>query len=198
MTYIKRGQIEEMKKKYGVPRELKMVLEITPPEFNMLCASRKNERSHDITLFIFKDRDYREFAAIAKHFFPVGVYRAPSGAAHPGEDFENGAKREALEETGLEIELDRFILIIHATFTCGPEFEDWTSYIFTAFRKSGRLEHRDKEEISETRWLTLEELQNEVREKLMATDIMLFHYRLALHDYSVEEIKKLRSGEQES
>lgn len=194
MTYIKQSQIAEMMEKYGKPREVEMTLEITPPEFSMLRSSRKHQRSHDITLFIFKDHEYREFAAIAKHFFPPGIYRAPSGAAHPDEDFEEGAQREAREETGLEIELDRFILIIRVRFTCGPEFEDWTSYIFTAFKRSGDLKHQDEEEISETKWLTLEELQSEVRQKLEATDLALFHYRLKLHDLSVKEIKRLRSS----
>ncbi|NPV60628.1 MAG: NUDIX hydrolase [Actinobacteria bacterium] len=124
--------------------------------------------------------------------FPEGAYRAPSGAANLGEDLEAGALREALEETGLEIEIDRFILHIHARFTCGPMVENWRSLVFTAMQTDGELQHRDMEEIRETKWVTLEELQGPIREKLLATGMGLFAYRVALHDASVEEILKLR------
>jgi 8-oxo-dGTP pyrophosphatase MutT (NUDIX family) len=191
MSYISEGQVREMMDRYGVPREIELTLELSPAEFSMLRGSRKRERSHDITFFVFKDRGYREFAAIAKPFFPPGVYRAPSGAAHPGEDFEEGGRREAREETGLEVEFDRFILLIRPRFTCGPEFEDWTSYVFTAFMTSGELQQQDFEEISEVRWMTLEELQDSVRQALRDTGMPLFQYRLRLHDESVEEIRRL-------
>ena len=194
MSYIKPEQVREMMERYGAPRELELSFELTPAEFSMLRSSRKDGRSHDITLFIFRERDYGEFAAIAKPFFPPGVWRAPSGAAHPGEDFETGARREGWEETGLEIEFDRFILLIRVRFTCGPEFEDWTSYIFTAFMSGGDLEPHDTVEIAAVRWLSLDELQSEVREKLKATEMPLFLYRLRLHDESVEEIRVLDSG----
>ncbi len=194
MSYIIPEQVQEMMEMYGTPRELDLTIELTQGEFDMLRSSRKHERSHDITLFVFKDRDYHEFAAIAKPFFPAGVWRAPSGAAHPGEEFEAGARREGWEETGLEFEFDRFILLIRVRFTLGQEYEDWTSYIFTAFMTGGELEAHDKVEISAVRWLSLDELQNEVREKLRDTGMPLFLYRLRLHDESVEEIHKPLNG----
>ncbi len=100
MSYISDEQVREMMDRYGVPREIDLTLELTPAEFSMLRGSRKRERSHDITFFIFKDRGYREFAAIAKPFFPPGVYRAPSGAAHPGEDIEEGGAARRVRRPG--------------------------------------------------------------------------------------------------
>jgi 8-oxo-dGTP pyrophosphatase MutT (NUDIX family) len=192
MAYVTKEMIQEMEEEYGRPRHLYVFFEITPPEFSMLRSSRKNERNHDVTIFIFKDRDYREFAGIAKHMFPEGTFRAPSGAANPGESLEEGIRRESMEETGLEIDIDRFILMMHAVFTCGPESEGWRSMIFTAFSRGGELGHQDEEEIRETSWVTLEELQGPIREKLLNTGMGLFAYRVALHDASVEEIEKLR------
>ncbi len=167
-------------------------MEISPAEFEMLRGSQKHGRNHDITLFIFEDRGYQQFAAIAKHMFPPGAYRAPSGAADPGEDLEAGAKREALEETGLHIELDRFILRVDAIFSCGTEKEPWKSLVFTAFATDGVLAQRDTNEIREVRWLSLEELQGPVRRVLLDTGMGLFRYRVALHDAAVEEIERLR------
>lgn len=197
MSYITPREVEEMEEKYGVPREVELTLEITPAEFAMLRGSRKRERSHDITLFIFRDDSPRELAAIAKPFFPPGLYRAPSGAAHPGEGLEAGALREAREETGLEVALERFILKVRARFTCGPEFEDWTSYVFTARMTGGTLQQLDTEEISEVRWLSLQDLLGEVREKLRETGMPLFQYRLRLHDEAAREIIGTRDGEEE-
>jgi 8-oxo-dGTP pyrophosphatase MutT (NUDIX family) len=192
MAYVTDEMIMEMEKRYGQPRHLSLSFEIKPPEMNMLQGSKKDDRNHDITFFIFRDYKYVEFAAIAKHMFPPGAYRAPSGAAHPGEDLELGAVREAQEETGLDIELDRFILHIHARFTCGPEVENWRSLVFTALVTGGKLGHLDEEEIREARWLSLDELQGPVRRVLLDTGMGLFAYRVALHDAAAEEIEKLR------
>lgn len=194
MAYVTEEMIREMEERYGKPRHLYLAFEIHPSEMNMLQGSKKHDRNHDLTLFIFRDHGYREFAAIAKHMFPPGAYRAPSGAANPGEPLEEAARREAYEETGLEITLDRFILHIHARFTCGPVVEEWRSLVFTAFRTGGELGHLDRDEIKESRWITLRELQGPVREVLLSTGMGLFAYRVALHDASVEEINKLRSG----
>ena len=67
MAYVTKEMIEKMEEEYGIPRHLYVFFEITPPEFSMLRSSRKNERNHDVTIFIFKDRDFHEFAGIAKH-----------------------------------------------------------------------------------------------------------------------------------
>jgi 8-oxo-dGTP diphosphatase len=192
MAYVTDEMIMEMEKRYGQPRHLSVSFEITPPEMIMLQGSRKHDRNHDVTMFIFRDYRYVEFAAIAKHMFPPGAWRAPSGAANPGEELEAGAIREAKEETGLDIELDRFILHIHTRFTCGPESEYWRSLVFTAFVTGGELGHLDQEEIRETSWVSLEELQGPVRKVLLSTRMGLFEYRVALHDAAVEEIEELR------
>lgn len=192
MDYVTDEMIREMEERYGSPRRLSLSFEINPAEMNMLRGSQKDGRNHDITMFIFRDREYREFAAIAKHMFPPGAWRAPSGAAHPGEDLEVGAVREAREETGLDIALDRFILYIDVLFTCGPSSEPWRSLVFTAFCDRCELGHQDEEEIRETRWITLDELQGPVREVLLGTGMGLFAYRVALHDAAVGEITELR------
>ncbi len=194
MSYVREEQVRGLMERYGVPREVELAMELTPAEFSMLRGSRKRGRSHDVTFFIFRDRGYREFAAIAKPFFPPGVYRAPSGAVHPDEGLEEGTRREAREETGLELEFDRFILLLRPRFTCGPEFEDWTSYVLTAFAAGGELGQQDFEEISEVRWMTLEELGGGVRRALRETGMPLFQYRLRLHDESAEEIRLLAEG----
>jgi 8-oxo-dGTP pyrophosphatase MutT (NUDIX family) len=194
MAYVTPEMINEMRDRYGNPRHLSMSYEILPSEMEMVRGSRKNARNHDITMFIFHDRSYSKFAAIAKHMFPQGVFRAPSGGANPGESLQEAALREAMEETGLEIVLDRFILLINAHFTTGAEAEDWRSLVFTAFCQDGELNPIDKLEVREAIWLSVDELQGPVRRKLLETGMGLFAYRVALHDASIREIGKLRGA----
>lgn len=194
MSYLKREQIEELEQRFGSPLRLGTRCEISGPELAMLRSSRKHERSHDVTLFIFQDEDYGEFVGISKHMFPEGIYRAPSGAVHPEEDFVTGAEREAKEETGLEVEFDRFILLIEATFTHGDQREPWTSYVFTAFTRGEALNPIDIDEIKEARWITFEELQGDIRERMVSTGAGLFRYRVYLHDAAFKAISVLRGG----
>lgn len=145
----------------------------------LIAGSRRHGRSHDITLFIAR-RD--EWVVIAKPSFPPGVWRAPSGGLHPGEELETGALREALEETGLVVSLERYLVHIDATFRYGDVVEPWHSEVFLARAVSEDLAPIDTHEISAARWMTRDELQGAVRERLLASGRGLFAYRAALHD----------------
>lgn len=154
----------------------------------MIHSTSQPERLHDLTFFIERDR---RFAVIAKPFFPTGVWRAPSGGLVPGEGIEGGAKREALEETGLAIELERYLLRIDARFTLGTVIEPWRTQVFLARASSGDLEPRDTREIRAAKWATRDEIQGPIREALLATGYPLFRYRVALTDATFERIDEL-------
>jgi len=100
MSFITKADLELMEKKYGRPVSFKTEFTMMPDEYAELKQSQKNGRAHDITMFIFHD-DMLLF--IAKHPYPDGLYRAPSGGVWRGESIVEGAKREAFEETGAEI-----------------------------------------------------------------------------------------------
>jgi len=144
-----------------------------------VSGSRCDGRSHDITLFIERAG---EWAVIAKPSFPAGVWRAPSGGLHVGEEIEAGALREALEETGLEIALERYLIHIDVTFRDGEAIEPWHSEVFLARAVAGELAPIDTREISAARWMTRDELLGPVRDRLIASGRGLFAYRAALHD----------------
>jgi 8-oxo-dGTP pyrophosphatase MutT (NUDIX family) len=124
--------MEEIERLYGKPDCLDKTQEMTVDELAVVRASMKEGRAHDITLYIKKGSGY---IFIAKPFYPPGLYRAPSGGVRRGEDFEAGARREALEETGVDIELE----------------SDWTSHILTARYTGGEIEPIDKREIREAK-----------------------------------------------
>lgn len=190
----KATMLEEIEREYGTPREMTMSFPMNPAEFDMLKESMTDGRNSDTTLFIFKGD---QVIVIAKPWYPEGLYRAPSGGIKPDEDMELSAKREAYEETGVEIELVRYILRIYVTFTCGEISEKWTSHVFTARYVSGDPHPIDTREIKKVALLSLEEL-SALKEKLLAQDSGGLHYRAALTEAAIREILSRREPAPES
>ncbi|UCC80825.1 MAG: NUDIX hydrolase [Candidatus Zixiibacteriota bacterium] len=175
-------QIPRMEELYGRPDEAAFVQPVTPDEYERISRSMKNGRAHDITLYIKKESGY---IFIAKHFYPPGLYRAPSGAAKPGEDFQDGARREAREETGVDIELVRYIMRINVRFENEAIHIDWTSHIFLADYIKGDIEPRDKREIKEARLIYPGEMPGFAK-KMRETKVGGLNYRAFL----TEEVGK--------
>lgn len=185
--YLTEVMLEAAARRWGAPRRLSLAYEITSRERDLIRASRRDGRSHDVTLFIERRGS---FALIAKPGFPPDVWRAPSGGLLPGEDLEAGARREALEETGLEVRLQRYLLRIDARFSRGAEVELWHTHVFRARALDGRIAPRDHREIRAARWAPREELLGPIRDALLATGHALFAYRVALTDAAFAAIDR--------
>lgn len=188
--YINEQVIKEMEEKYGKPKEISLSFEIDFWEKELIRRSQRDGREHDVTLFIFKGN---KVALIRKSMFPPGAFRAPSGGIHLHEKFETGAKREAYEETGLEIELEKYVLRVKALFTYQNEKIPWISHIFTAKYISGELQIQDTSEIEGVEWGTIEALQTKIRDILLKSGRNLFKYRVALTDAAIEAMKRLKT-----
>ncbi|HEY5038337.1 MAG TPA: GNAT family N-acetyltransferase, partial [bacterium] len=89
---------------------------------------------------------------MSKHNYPPGVFRSPSGGVNPGEDLVAGALREAKEETGLTINLKRFLLHITLDISHNGDVVTWDSYIFHATTRDTQLKPTDLKEVKDTRW----------------------------------------------
>jgi 8-oxo-dGTP pyrophosphatase MutT (NUDIX family) len=178
---------EDIEKRFGIPRQLSMSFPMSASEFLNLKESMKDGRNSDVTLFIFKDN---KIIGIAKPWYPQRLYRAPSGGLKPDEDLEFCALREAYEETGAKIKLEKYILRIYVTFSCDEDKVDWTSHVFTAKYLSGDLVPVDTREIREVNLLSLDELAV-LKEKLLESDSGGLHYRAALTETAIEMIKNL-------
>jgi len=182
--------------RYGQPRVVEITEAVSPAEMDMVLASRKDGRAHDVTCFILDGRG--RVAVIRKHFHPPGVWRAPSGGIRPGEDVEAGIRREMREETGLHVQLLRYLLRIHALFVeeGGGREQNWVSHVFACrpvycAQPAGlELRPEDNHEIASARWATVGELQGPIREALLATGRGLFRYRVALTDLAVAELRR--------
>jgi 8-oxo-dGTP pyrophosphatase MutT (NUDIX family) len=174
----------EIESKYGTPRELIMTFPMSPKEYRMLKDSMRDGRNSDVTMFIFKGD---KIIVIAKPFYPEGLYRAPSGGIKPGENLELTAKREAYEETGTEIELEKYILRIRVSFVCDREETEWTSHVFTARYISGELKPIDIHEIEKVSLMSLEELSS-LKPELLKQNSGGLKYRAALTEAAINEI----------
>jgi 8-oxo-dGTP pyrophosphatase MutT (NUDIX family) len=187
--YTLEADVAALEAKLGKPVVRVMSYEIDASEFDMVEGSMYNGRAHDVTMFIRKKDDPGRIVVIRKPFFPPEAFRAPSGAANRGESLEDGAVRESKEETGLDVQLTRYLARINARFTSEDRVIDWTSHILEAREISGKLEPIDTHEIAEAKWASLDELQGPVRQALLDTGWGLFRYRVALTDLTVQALE---------
>src|SRR3989304_3414630 len=90
-----------------------------------------------------------------------GLFNFPSGKVHLGENLIEAAKREALEETGYEIEITDLISIYHYSWDDGPG-------ITIRFNFLGRLKKSTQESLADDvlsiSWKTRSEMRNLIKE----------------------------------
>jgi ADP-ribose pyrophosphatase YjhB (NUDIX family) len=178
--------LARLRERYGEPARLEWEGEVSEREHAM--ATYNPKRMHDVTLFILNGE---RLALIRKPHFEPGIWRPPGGGIKEGEDFEDGARREALEETGLEIELERYLVASEARFLYEPYDVPWRTHVFLARTAGEALKPQDREEIAAARWGTLAELAGPLRQRLLATGRAFWRYRVALHDAALEQIEQL-------
>jgi 8-oxo-dGTP pyrophosphatase MutT (NUDIX family) len=170
--------------RYGEPAVLEWAGEISEREYGI--ATYDPRRVHDVTLFIL---NRERLALIRKHQFPPGVWRPPGGGVKPGEEFVEAVRREAWEETGLQVELERYLVEARARFVHGPDELDWRTHVFLATTADEAIAPHDTDEIDAARWGTLEELAGPLRERLLGTGRGFWRYRVALHDAALAAIQ---------
>ena len=183
--HVDEAVLAPLRDRFGEPATLAWEGEISEREHSL--ATYDPRRMHDVTLFIFSGE---RLALIRKHHFEEGIWRPPGGGIKIGEDFVAGVQREALEETGLRIELQRYLVAATARFLYEPFEVPWRTHVFSASTDDERLAPRDAEEIESARWGTLAELSGPLRERLLATGRAFWRYRVALHDAAADALAR--------
>lgn len=182
-----------LRERYGEPARFEWEGEITEPEWGV--ATYNPARTHDVTLFILHRQRAasaagERLALIRKPMFPPGAWRPPGGGVKPGEDFVEAVVREALEETGLRVRLERYLVDAHVRFLRDGATLDWRTHVFLATTEDEEIAVRDTDEIAEARWGTLAELAGPLRERLLATGRAFWRYRVALHDAALAALER--------
>jgi ADP-ribose pyrophosphatase YjhB (NUDIX family) len=183
-VHIGEAVLEPLRGRFGDPAVLPWEGEISDREWAV--ATYNPARTHDVTLFILDPS--QRLALIRKPHFPADVWRPPGGGVKPEEDFVAGAVREALEETGLRVELRRYLVASQAVFRNGGRELGWRTHVFLAETDDEELAPSDLTEIAAARWGELDELGGSLRERLLATGSAFWRYRVALHDAALQRI----------
>jgi len=185
-VFVTEDMIAEMAAAYGRPYERSFAFDVPRSEVERIRSSQKHGRNHDVTLYVQKDG---RLVVIAKHMYPPGLFRAPSGGLHPGESFRDGIAREVREEIGCEIELERFLLRTQVEFRDRAESVFWRSFVFLARYVSGDFRYTDRDEVREVRLVEWSEFA-EFGRIMRAMGIGGLIYRAALHETVVELLDK--------
>jgi 8-oxo-dGTP pyrophosphatase MutT (NUDIX family) len=185
--FVKPDEIARMERLYGRPAEDRVAFEMGTKDWRILRGSQSQGRSHDVTLYV---RRGEQVAVIAKHSYPPGIFRAPSGGVLPAESMEEGIAREMMEEMGLEIVLRRYLLREAVDFSHAGEVVRWTTHVFTADPLTTHLAPRDHKEIREARWIHIDELTGRIGEALAVSPSAGLRYRAYLHRRVMEELSR--------
>jgi len=183
--HVEESVLAPLRQRFGPPVELSWEGAISDVEWAI--ATHNPARTHDVTLFILDPA--RRLALIRKPQFAAGVWRPPGGGVRPGEEFVSGAVREALEETGLHVELRRYLVASRALFRNSGRELAWRTHVFLAETRDEVLAPNDPGEIEDARWGTPEELAGPLRERLLATGRAFWRYRVALHDAALAALE---------
>jgi 8-oxo-dGTP diphosphatase len=182
--HVDEALLAPLRERYGTPVVLAWDGEISDIEWTI--ATHNPSRTHDVTLFILDPSE--RLALIRKPHFAADVWRPPGGGIKPGEDFTAGAVREAVEETGLRVELRRYLVASQVVFRNAGRALPWQTHVFLAETPDTELAPEDPEEIADARWGTLAELGGPLRERLLAEDRAFWRYRVALHDAALSAL----------
>jgi len=184
-VHVTEAILAPLRERYGDPVELAWSGDITDREHAL--ATYNPARTHDVTLFILDPGE--RLALIRKPQFGEGIWRPPGGGIKVAEDFVAGAVREAFEETGLRVTLDRYLVASTATFVHQPHDVPWRTHVFSARTTDEDLAPQDADEIAGARWGTLDELGGPLRERLLASGHAFWRYRVALHDAALDQLR---------
>jgi 8-oxo-dGTP diphosphatase len=94
-----------------------------------------------------------------------GKWNLPAGRVDEGENLEQAAVREAKEETGFDVKIDKHLIVIH------PSIESPVLHAFLAEAIGGELKF-PKDELLDARWFSYEEVAD-LKEQLRREEYVL-------------------------
>ncbi len=95
-------EIDDLARRLGEPRRIVATIDDSFDD-----PIRKPDRFGEVGMVIVRPNG--KLLLSIKTFYPRGAYRLPTGGIHHGEPIYDALVREAQEETGLELHVDRFL-----------------------------------------------------------------------------------------
>ncbi|MCS7177864.1 MAG: NUDIX domain-containing protein [Anaerolineae bacterium] len=132
-------------------------LTVSAPFFDdFVCSLRHRARQGEVVLLL--RRPDGQVLLHSKSFYPAGVFRLPSGGVLPGESVLDAARREAQEETGLDLRDPRPLGLLSVTFQRGWNRRYFHSWLVLADVEGDPRPGDSGEQISGFRWVPPEAL----------------------------------------
>src|SRR4030042_6900328 len=111
-----------------------------------------------------------KFLLVQEGQVDVGTWNIPAGWLDLNEEIIAGAKREAQEETGLDIELTGFLGVYASCKRADDKIINPVRFIFAAKPLTDKLNY-PKDEILDAKWLSYEEI-NGMKDKLRSRTLI--------------------------
>ena len=126
-------ELAELARRYGAP----LVVD-SPIDDYFDDPIRKPDRIGEVCMVI--RRPNGKVLLSIKTFYPRGAYRLPTGGIHHGEGIHDALVREAHEETGLAVEVERFLAHIRYRAAGRPsEGSLFHTFVFLLAERGGVL-----------------------------------------------------------
>jgi membrane protease YdiL (CAAX protease family)/ADP-ribose pyrophosphatase YjhB (NUDIX family) len=184
---IDEKEVAELARQYGPLERRHYILEIGERTFAHWRKVTCNDRRGEVALFIL--RPSSNVILHTKDFYPEGIYRVPTGGIEQGEDVVKAVHREAREETGLTVAIERCLGILEYEFRYQGKTLSFVSYVFLLRENGGQLCPQDEgERITSLREVPLTELEA-VAQNLRAIEADWRdwgHYRAIAHSFTAE------------
>ncbi|NIO70847.1 MAG: NUDIX domain-containing protein [Anaerolineae bacterium] len=184
---IDEKEVAELARRYGPLERRHYILEIGERTFADWREVMRNDRRGEVGLFIL--RPSGNVILHAKEFYPEGIYRVPTGGIERGEDVVTAVHREAREETGLTVAIERCLGVLEYEFRYRGETLPFVSYVFLLRENGGQLCPQDEgERITSFQEVPLTELEAVARNlRAIEADWRDWgHYRAIAHSFVAE------------
>ena len=140
---IDEQEIEELAEQYGPTERRCYSLEVGKKNFEYWREELGQKRRGEVVLVVRRP----DWVILhTKDFYPPGAYRLPSGVVKWGEGVLHALHREAQEEMGLEVEVERFLGLLEYEFHYQEETIPFVSYVFLVRGRGAKLAPQDEEE----------------------------------------------------
>lgn len=121
------AEIESLAERYGNPWRQAHEYTVRSTEFAN-WVKKLTRRRGEVILIV--PRGEGRVLLHTKPYYPDSVYRLPTGGIHQGEAADVAARREALEETGLDAEPNRLLGVLENIFLLEGKRIVYPSFIF--------------------------------------------------------------------
>jgi NAD+ diphosphatase len=138
------AEIAQLSAQYGTPRRERCALDVSQGTHEWWSSDKVRRRDGEVVLFI--QRRNGNLILHTKDFYPDGVLRVPSGGIKGGEAVVAAVHREALEETGLQVAIARFLALVEFEFHWRGQVTRYPSYSFLLRELAGDLGSLDPQE----------------------------------------------------